>query len=75
MSIQLTVEVADVNTILEGLGRINENSARVADIVRGQASAQFNAQLEAERAAQQAPQPTAVQVPVPSADETATPQA
>jgi hypothetical protein len=54
MSIQITVDVADVNTILEGLGRINENSARVANIVRAQANEQFNAQLEAESAAQKA---------------------
>lgn len=69
MSIQLSVDVADVNTILEGLGRVNENAARVANIVRAQASEQFNAQLEAERAAQEAatPKPAEVQVPVPSA--------
>lgn len=54
MSIQLTVEVSDVNTILEGLGRIQDNAAQVANRVRAQASEQFNAQLEAESAAQKA---------------------
>lgn len=53
MSIQLTVEVHDVNLILEGLGRISENAARVANIVREQANEQFNAQLQAESEAQQ----------------------
>jgi hypothetical protein len=61
MSIQLNVDVADVNTILEGLGRIQENAAQVANRVRAQASAQFNAQLEAESAAQKAAEDAANQ--------------
>lgn len=48
MTIQLNVEIPDVNSILEGLQRIQDNAARVANIVREQGSAQFKAMQEAE---------------------------
>jgi hypothetical protein len=58
MSINITLEVNDVNTVLEGLGRIQENSARVAELVRAQATEQFNAQQAAAKAAvEDAPAP------------------
>ena len=57
MSIQLTVEVQDVNTILEGLQRIGDNAHRVASIVREQGTDQFEAMQAAAQAAHEAAKP------------------
>jgi hypothetical protein len=61
MTIQLNVEIPDVNTILEGLQRVGENAQRVASIVREQGTAQFEALQAAEQKRQAeanaAPQP------------------
>lgn len=54
MSIQINVEIPDVNTILEGLQRVGENATRVANIVREQGTAQFEAMQAAEQARQAA---------------------
>lgn len=53
MTIQLNVEIPDVNTILEGLQRVGENAQRVAAIVREQGSAQFEAMQLAEQKRQE----------------------
>lgn len=55
LSITINLEVNDVNTVLEGLGRVQDNSARIAYVVREQA----NAQLQAQQAAAEAAQKTA----------------
>lgn len=51
MSIKLELEIPDVNTILEGLVRVQENAGRVQHIVRAQASEQVEAQQKAAQAA------------------------
>lgn len=47
MQIKLTLDVNDVNTVLEGLARVQENAGRVQNEVRTQASVQFEAQQKA----------------------------
>lgn len=59
MSIQLNLEVPDVNTVLEGLARVADNSARVQDIVRQQAGAQLAEQQKAAEEAAKAAQAAA----------------
>ncbi len=55
MQIKLTLDVNDVNTLLEGLARVQENAGRVQNEVRAQASVQFEAQQKAaEQAAKEA---------------------
>lgn len=57
MSVNLSLELPDVNTVLEGLARVQENSNRVAAVVRDQANAQLQAQQEADAAAEKAANP------------------
>lgn len=47
MSIQLNVEVHEVNTIIEGLIRVQDNAARIQNEVRVQASVQLELQQKA----------------------------
>lgn len=54
MSIQINLEVDDVNVVLEGLKRIADNAIRIGNSVRVQGNEQFDKMLEAERAKQQA---------------------
>lgn len=46
MTVQVSLEVPDVNAILEGLARVQENAARVQQLVRTQVSQQLQAAAE-----------------------------
>ena len=58
MSINLSLETQDVNTVIEGLIRVQDNAARIQSLVRTQAVDQLNAQQAAAQAEQEAAQPT-----------------
>ncbi len=58
MSINLSLETQDVNTVIEGLIRVQDNAARIQSIVRTQAVDQLNAQQAAAQAEQEAAKPT-----------------
>jgi hypothetical protein len=47
MSIQLNLDVQDVNTVIEGLMRVQDNAIRMQNLVRQQATEQLNAQQKA----------------------------
>lgn len=51
MSIQLNLEVQDVNTVIEGLLRVQDNAIRMQNLVRQQATEQLAAQKSAADAA------------------------
>lgn len=55
MSIQLKLEVNEINTVLEGLSRVIENAGRVQQTVREQANEQLKAQQQAAQADKVAP--------------------
>lgn len=61
MPVQVTLEVPDVNTLLEGLARVQENAARLQHAVREQVSAQLQAAAEPliDMPAEAAPDPAA----------------
>lgn len=56
-TINLELSVDDVNTVLEGLGRVQANAARIAQTIRNAAQAQFEAQTVAEKAKSEAEKP------------------
>lgn len=50
MQINLNLEISDINTVIEGLQRVQDNAARVSNVIRDQGNAEL-AKLQAEAAA------------------------
>lgn len=51
MQVTLKLEIPDINTVIEGLQRVQDNAARVANVVRDQGNAELaRMQAEAEAA-------------------------
>jgi hypothetical protein len=48
MTVQVTLEVHEINTVLEGLARVQDNAARIQQAVRIQVSEQLQAAAEAQ---------------------------
>jgi hypothetical protein len=46
MTVQVVLEVHEVNTVLEGLARVQDNAARIQNLVRNQVGQQLQAAAE-----------------------------